>query len=70
MYVGGKNLDFVLTKLEKSSIITTELFENNYMKMISDKCHLFISGNKCEHLWTKIGDTKIWKNQTLKYNHR
>ena len=26
------------------------------MKMNSDKCHLFISGHKFEHLWTKIGN--------------
>ena len=45
----GKNLDFVLTKLEEHSIIAIECFENNYMKMNSDKCHLFISENKFEH---------------------
>ena len=66
-YVCGKNLDFILTKSEKSSIITTELFENKYMKMISDKCHLFISGNKFEQiLWAKIGNTRIWENRTVK----
>ena len=26
------------------------------MKINSDKCHLFISGHKFEHLWTKIGN--------------
>ena len=39
-YVYGKNLDFVLTELEEHSIIATEWFENNYMRMDSDKCHL------------------------------
>ena len=47
-YVRDNNLDFFLIKLEEYFIIATEWFENNYMKMNSDKCHLFISGNKCD----------------------
>ena len=65
-YVCGKNLDFVLTELEEYSIIAIEWFEKNYMRMNSDKCHLFISGNKFEHLWTKIGNNRIWENGTVK----
>ena len=53
LYVCSKNLDFVFIELEEHSIIAIERFENNYMKMNSDKCHLFILGNKFEHLWTK-----------------
>ena len=34
--------------------------------MNSDKCHLFISGNKFEHLWTKIGNNRILDNRTVK----
>ena len=34
--------------------------------MNSDKCHLFISGNKFEHLWSKIGNNRIWENRTVK----
>ena len=47
-------------------MITVEWSANNYMKMNSDKCHLFISGNKFEHLWTKIGNNRIWENRTVK----
>ena len=36
------------------------------MKINLDKCHLFISGHKSEHLWTKIGDDKIWETGTVK----
>ena len=36
------------------------------MEINSDKCQLFISGNKFEHLWTKIGNNRIWENQTVK----
>ena len=43
-YVCDKNLAFVLAKLEENSNIAMKWFENNYMKMNSGKCHLFISG--------------------------
>ena len=36
------------------------------MKMISGKCHLFVSGNKHEHMWAKIGDDQIWESKTVK----
>ena len=38
-------IDFVFTKFEEH-ITAIEWFENNYTKRNSDKCHLFISGNK------------------------
>ena len=57
---------YVLAKLEKNSINAIKLFHNNYMKMNSDKCHLFISGNRFEHLWAKIGNHRIWGNRTVK----
>ena len=65
-YVCNKNLEYVLTKLEEHSDIAIKWFENNYMKMNSDKCHLYISGHKFEHLWAKIGNDKIWETKTVK----
>ena len=43
--VSGKNVGFVYTKFEEHSIVAIEWFENNYLKMNSDKCHHFILGN-------------------------
>ena len=60
-YVCSKNLEFVLTKLEEHFNIAIEWFENNNLKMNSDKCHLFVSGHKYEHLWGKIGNDKIYE---------
>ena len=60
------NLSFVLAKLEENPNIAMKWFENNYMKMNSDKCHLFISGNQFEHLWAKIGNDRIWESRTVK----
>ena len=65
-YVYSKSLQFVLTKLKEYSNIATEWFENNYMKINSDKCRLFVSGHKYEHLWAKIGNDKIWETRTVK----
>ena len=65
-YVCSKNIEFVFAKLEENSNIAIKWFENNYMKMNSDKCHLFVSGHKYEHLWAKIGNDKIWETRTVK----
>ena len=65
-YVCDKNFEFVLTKLENHFDIPINWFEDNYMKMNSDKCHLFISSHKFEHLWAKIGNDKIWETGTVK----
>ena len=36
------------------------------MKMNASKFHLFISGNKHEQMWPKIGDDQIWESRTVK----
>ena len=41
-------------------------FEDNIMKMNASKCHLFVSGNKHEHMWAKMGDDQIWESRTVK----
>ena len=60
-----------LKKYNKASskrfIIAIEWFENTYVKMNSDECHLFIAGNKFKDLWVKIGKNRIWENRTVKH---
>ena len=65
-YVCDKNLDFVLKRLEHQSNFALKWFEDKNMKMNSGKCHLFVSGNKYEQMWAKIGDDKIWESRTVK----
>ena len=65
-YVCDKNLNFVMQKLEQQSNIALKWFEDNNMKMNASKCHLFVSGNKHEHMWAKIGDDQIWEFRTAK----
>ena len=37
------------------------------MKMNAGKCHLFVSENKHEHMWAKIGDDQIWESRIVKF---
>ena len=65
-YVCDKNLAFALANLEENSNIAMKWFENDYTNMNSDKCHLFISGNKFEHSWAKICNDRKWESRTVK----
>ena len=58
-----KNLHTLIQRLEHDSVLAIEWFEENYMKLNEDVCHLLISGNKYEHIWAKIDNSKIWESQ-------
>ena len=49
-----ENLDFVLSELKRNSNVAIDWFQNNYMKMNSDKCHLLVASHKFEQIWAKI----------------
>ena len=36
------------------------------MKLNQDKCHLLISGHKCESVWENTGSCQIWQNNDQK----
>ena len=61
-YACHQELETVLQRLEHDSLLAIEWFENNYMKLNSDKCHLLISGFKHQCHWVKIGDFKVWES--------
>ena len=67
LYVYNKNLNFVMQESEQQSNIILKWFEDNNMKMNAGKCHLFVSGNKHEHMWAKIGDDQIWESRIVKF---
>ena len=46
--------------------LAIELFENNYMKLNEDKCHLLVTGHRCDTLWANIGKTRIWESKNEK----
>ena len=56
-FVCDLNLEVVLTQL------VIAWFQNNCMKLNTDKCHLFVAGHKFEHTWVRDGPDKIRKSQ-------
>ena len=61
-YVCDSNLKSVLEKLEHNSELVIAWFEMNYMKLNTDKCNLFISGNKNEYMWAKLDGGIVWES--------
>ena len=65
-FVCDKTPESVLDELEGNSKLAIFWFENNYMKLNTDKCHLLVSGTKYEHSRAKISDYKIWESKKVK----
>ena len=56
----------MLSRQEHVTALAVEWFENNFLKLNQDKCHLLVSGHKHETVWAKIGETKIWESNKQK----
>ena len=54
------NLEVALTQL------VVAWFQNNYMKLNTDKCHLFVARHKFEHAWVRVGPDKIREDHSIK----
>ena len=65
-YIFDESLENVLKSLEKNSMLAICWFENNYMKLNTDKCCLIVLGYKHEQVWANIGKHLIWKNNDFK----
>ena len=50
-YVCDESIKDVLWLLEENTELALCWFENNYMKLNTDKCHLIVSGYKHEQVW-------------------
>ena len=48
------------------SFFAFEWFQNNYMKLNEDKCHLLVEGCKHESIWEKFGNAKFWESNKQK----
>ena len=59
-FVCDLNLEVVLAQL------VIAWFQNNYMKLNADKCHLFVAGDKFEHAWVRIVPDKIRQDHSIK----
>ena len=60
------DLKHLTERLEHDTKLAIEWFENNYMKLNEDKCHLLVAGNRCETLWGNIRETRIWESKNEK----
>ena len=56
------DLESLIQRLEHDSMLATEWFESNYMKLNGDKCHLLLSGYKHEVMWANTGQSQIWES--------
>ena len=65
-FVCDLNLEVVLTQLEEGSGLVIAWFQNNYMKLNTDKCQLLVAGHKFEHTWVRVGPDKIWEDHSIK----
>ena len=62
-YACDQDLNSLLLRLEHDSLLAIEWFQDNYMKLNEDKCHLILSGFKHQqHFVTLGGDTKIYES--------
>ena len=59
-FVCDLNLEVVLAQL------VIAWFQNNYMKLNTDKCHLFVAGDKFKHAWVRVGPDKIKQDHSIK----
>ena len=59
-FVCDLNLEVVLAQL------VIAWFQNNYMKLNTDKCHLFVARDKFEHAWVRVGPDKIRQDHSIK----
>ena len=66
LYSCDLDLSTMIRNLEHDSLLAIEWFENNYMKLNADKCHLLTAGHKHEWLLVKIRNNMIWESQNEK----
>ena len=55
-----------IQRLEHDSMLVTEWFKINYIKIYNDKCQLLFSGYKHEVIWASIGQSQIQKSKAQK----
>ena len=65
-YVCDKDLNTSINRLEHDTALAVEWFENNFIKLNQDKCHLLVFERKHETVWAKMGETKIWESNKQK----
>ena len=62
----NESLANVLKSFEKNSMLAIRWFENNYMKLNTDKCHLIVSSYEHVQVRASIGKDLIWESNDVK----
>ena len=57
-----KDLGSLINRLQHDRFLAIESFQNNYMKLNENECHLLVGGYKNEIISTKIVDARIWES--------
>ena len=65
-YISDKSLENALKSLDKNFVFAISWFENNYMKLNTDKCRLIVPWYKHEQVWVNIGKNLLWENNNVK----
>ena len=65
-YISDESLENVLKSLEKNSMIAIRWFQNNYMKLNTDKCRMIVSGYNHEQVLANIGTDLILERNDVK----
>ena len=59
-FICSQNLAEVVKKLEENTDLVINWFQNNYLKLNTDKCHLLMSGSTYGHFWSQLSKDNIW----------
>ena len=66
IYSSDLKLDILMKKLECSVQGSLDWFENNGMKLNSNKCHLLVCGHKYECMLCDVGHSKVIEEHKVK----
>ena len=61
-----KYLEELVKNFERNTELAIHWFEDNYMRLNTNKCHLLISDYKYEHQWDQIGKDMVREENEVK----
>ena len=64
-YACDQNLDHLVNRFERDSLLLTSWFASNYLKLNTEKYQLLISRDKCKKTVKNIGEDKIWETSNV-----
>ena len=64
-YVCNSSLKSLFEKLKHNCELAFAMFKMGYMKLNTDSCHLLVSANKNEYMWTKFDQNVVCENNKI-----